>query len=533
MHNEQLALRAYIQLLFKRWPIIVAVVSIVVIGVVALLVAGPSTYEGEATVAMLRSRTEVEFDSRIRTLSDFQLSSAGLTGRQDALVALVTGNQVVQQVLNDVSGQLHPDDRTMKALRDMVHTETVGDLININIRHEDPEIAALIANSWAENYAQVVNDIYSSSPVIGSDVAGQVAAAEQRYQDAQQALEAFIGEEQVRTLEREISARTALLESYQQTLMRIGVAPSDKSELLLIDYYRELQQVENWLAAANSLREQVSRDANSPAAELGNTIALLTLRTKIFSGGSDPALPGEIVAATQTQAGSAAASAPQSPQIREGASAPALVLQLDVSNVAEATIDESDVDAVISVLEQRREDTQARIEALVDEINSGALAGQTPAAASPQLLAQVLTLEQEIAALNSELEGQGAKRRELLRARDRAWDTYQVLVGRQVEQEIVSESPAAEVRLADAAIVPTEPVSRGLLRNTALAALAALTLSVGAIIAWDWWQRGDEDLAAAHPVEPAAAPGRPDEADYAEAPAPGAGRTGRLPDSVT
>lgn len=525
MVENGLSLRYYVELLLRERKWIILWVIVACLGAIATTFLSPRTYEAEGTVTILRSRTEVEFDPRIRTLSDYELANAGTTARQDALVALVTGNQVVQRVLDDVGEHLDPEQRNVTDLRRMVQTATTGDLININVQHRDPEVAALIANSWAQHYEQYVNSVYSTSPVADSNTANQVATAEQRYNAAQEALEAFTAGEQILTLEREIASREALLQSYQQTLNRVHVSPTDTSQALLFDYYRELQQIENWLAAANSLREQVSRDSNSPAAEIGNTVALLMLRSRIFGGEGSTTATGGVVNEGQTGTESASS-------IRESASGPELTLQLDLSSPPESGITTADVDAVIEVLEQRREDVQGRIDGLVESINSGSIAQETPSTES-QLVAQASTLENEIAVLQSEVEAQTARRRELEQVRDTAWDTYQVLLGRQREQEIVSESPAAEVRIADTTVVPTEPMSRGLIRNTVLAGLAAVMLSVGAITAWDWWKSGDVEFA--EPDHSEIPPGSAD-SDYPEraaAPSTAPGHSGQLPDSVT
>lgn len=535
MHEADNYLRYYIQLLLKRWGILAIAVFLAVFGASVVTLTTADKYEAESTIAMLRSRTEVEFDPRIRTLSDYELANAGISARQDALMALVTGNQVVQRVLDDIGEHLDADERNIKNLREMVETETAGDLININVQHEDPEVAALIANSWAKHYEQYVNSVYSSSPVIGSNVADQVAAAEQHYNETQQTLEAFTAEEQILMLEREIASREAQLQSFRQALMRIQVIPTDTNQALLRDYYRELQQVENWLVDATSLREQVAHDSNSAAAELGNTVALLMLRARIFGTESNSLTTDSIVAAERNRAETQSQN--QTPVIpaagnQAATSGPAVTLQLDLSNPPESSVSTADVDAMIEILEQRREDAQARIDSLVGAINSGAAPSELSSTES-EVLGQVTTLEAEIAALQSEVEAQTATRRELEQARDRAWDTYQVLVGRQVEQEIISESPAAEVRIADTAIVPTEPVSRGLLQNTALAGLAAFMLSVGAIIAWDWWKSGEVEFPERGRAEVSPEAAEPDDAGHAEVPSAAPGHAGQLSDSVT
>jgi uncharacterized protein involved in exopolysaccharide biosynthesis len=188
-------------------------------------------------------------------------------------------------------------------------------------------------------------------------------------------------------------------------------------------------------------------------------------------------------------------------------------LQIDVAAAPEFGIREADVTALIQVLEKRREATQARIDALEAGLTAPEDSGEEEEGAETPLEARIAALDDEIAALRSELEAKNAEQRELVQTRDRAWETYQVLLGKQVEENITAGAATAEVRLADTAVVPEYPQSRGVILNTLLAGIVGFMVVAGFVLALDWWYAGEPEPEAVEPVtppEPApqAAPGR-------------------------
>ncbi|MFW5940866.1 MAG: GumC family protein [Chloroflexota bacterium] len=470
MYEQENYLRYYVKLALSYWRLIVA--AVVIAGASAFIITSmrDHVYEARATVAILRSRTEVELDPRIRTLQE----GANTTAREEGLVALAQSNQVARQVLDEVGEQLDPEARELMTIRDMVEANITGDLINITVRHADPDVAAEIANSWAQTYEEHVNSVYANSAAPSeSNIVAQVEAARQDYEAAQEELEAFISEDRVMTLEREIAVREALLAGYQETLIDMRVKPVTTDQAILDSYYSELQQIEGWMADARSLLQQVQDTSGSTAGDVGNAVAFVLLQGKISN--SEP--PSVVQSPPEGAGGS----------IFVGSNNNPMSLQVEVGNVLADGVDSSDVNSLIRTLESRREATVDRIDSLQTSISTGDESENEIAVDYSQLEQQITSFEEEIAALQSEVEAQTALRQDLTQARDRNLDTYQVLLGRQVEEEIVSESPAAEVRLADPAVVPSEPVGRGIIRNSLLAATVAFMFAVGVILLVDWW----------------------------------------------
>lgn len=480
MVEEAIDLRYYVRLLVRQWRWITIAVLLAAIAALGLSMLRENVYEATAAAAVVRSRTDISLDERIETLDDYQLGGGRLIeDRMTALVTLANSNEVMQAVLADVGDRLAPENRNLRALRGMVSVELAGDIIAFSVRHREPEVAALVANSVTEAYVAHVNRVYGASEDNVANISAQVEVAKARYDAAQEALQDHLADERQSTLsltlERELNIKRALLDSYQQSRVAIETSDATASSELLTNMYTELKQIEIWLADAQTLREQVGTNSGSFASRLGDTLALLMLRSRVY-GGDGP-----------------------------------LELQMDLANSEIGSVSAADVDSLITALQARREATEARIEALTATLGSD----EAGAAASEEqpLRQRIDTLTNEIIELESQLQTElatrDADRRELEAARDRAWETYQALTSQLVEAEIKAQSSNTEVRVADVALVPEGPLGSGIMTNTLLAAIVAAMFAVGAILFLDWWAAGErpspQDEAIAAPPRSSAA----------------------------
>jgi uncharacterized protein involved in exopolysaccharide biosynthesis len=455
LYEEEIDLRPYIQALIEKWYWVVG--TAVLTAVVAFVVTSmlPPVYEAETAVAIVRTRTDITFDSRIVT--EDEAFARDLNARRSALVALVTSTDVIEAVLAEVGEQLLPENRRVTALRDMVETGSDGDLIRIRVRHRDPQTAAVLANSWGRQYEQHVNQLFGGGRGEGlPTIAAQVQEARTRYEAAQTDLEAFTRTNQIAALSREVESLEQVLSDYYGLLASVQANPVQLSQGVLAHHYADLQRIESWLLAAQSLRQQVVADGNSAGAAMGNRISYLSLHSQIYS------------------------SMPLSMTVP---------IEIQVVLGEETAVSPADVDTLLTVLEQRRLDTLAQIEGLADDL----LPGSNPVEVTAErpLQAATASLTQEIAALQAELIAQESARDELTAARQLAWETYQSLTRRQAETEIAAQTVGSEVRVASRSAVPEDPAGTGRLLNTVLVFIAGLLLSSFGVITNRWWDEGN------------------------------------------
>lgn len=224
--DDEIDLRKYLDVLIKRWreilffTLLVSAVS--ALGIFAYRLFQTPIYEAQASVAIVRTQTEVNFDERFTTSSG-QPASNDVTSRRSALLGLVYSGSIAERVVSDLKEQLSDTERDPAYLLRQVKAElaaqnrnTQSDLILISVRAESPTLAAAIANAWAQYYVQEVNRIYGQVPneMIAS-VQNELDQAQATYTEAQRALEQFLAESPLNTLRREMEETQRAIEALQ------------------------------------------------------------------------------------------------------------------------------------------------------------------------------------------------------------------------------------------------------------------------------------------------------------------------------
>jgi uncharacterized protein involved in exopolysaccharide biosynthesis len=454
--EEEIDLRLYIKAIFGAWYWIIGAAVVAALAAYGFSTLLPEMYEAEAIVAIVRERTTVSFETSIETQEDI-LGSRDISSRREALIALVTSNDVAEQVLAEMGDKLAPEDRSTAALLKMVDASNTGDLIVIQVSHEDPQQAAEIANVWAQVYEAYINTLYVSGTSTRPDIlSAQTQAAEAAYKAAQADYESFIGNNPIDLLQNEIRAKDALLNSYLTATTMIQAGPiqfqANVRQNLLANYYADLGNIEIWLADAETLREQVQADPGSTAADISNALALIALRSRIFGGSGETVL-----------------------------------LQLDLVSELQDPVRVEDVDAIIEVLETRRAETQTNIETL--SISFAAVApAELVIDEDHPISQQIAELDAGLLILREELAVQGAQQRELTQVRDLAWQTYQALAKKEQEVAVAAGSTGTEVRLASNSAVPDEPAGTSGLRLVIVALVVGGMLAAMGVMAVYWWR---------------------------------------------
>ncbi|HYN86981.1 MAG TPA: Wzz/FepE/Etk N-terminal domain-containing protein, partial [Ardenticatenaceae bacterium] len=220
--EQELDLRQYIDVVVRRWRLIVT------IAVLAALVAGirswnaPTSYRAVATVAIIKSKPEIVLDENFKTLTEENLGTAtrGTTeARKSALVGLVRNVAIAQRVLERLDPQFAPASGRPTSLMGKVSGQLVedADLIEISVSDPNPERAAAIANAWAIEYEQYVNTLYSGAPTeYSAAVSEEVERAQLQHQESQEAVEGFIVDNQIDELTRQIAEKRSIIEALQR-----------------------------------------------------------------------------------------------------------------------------------------------------------------------------------------------------------------------------------------------------------------------------------------------------------------------------
>ncbi len=214
--DDEIDLRKYIDILIARWREIVVITAAVVVVAAAGLLGARAlqspAYRADASVAIIRTQTEVNFDDRFTTSSG-QTGPSDVNSRRNALLGLVFSGSIAERVAAQLQGQLDSSLLAPAALLETIEARlgsdgarnTQSDLIIISAEANSPSIAAAIANAWAQEYVTEVNRIYGQVPdeMIAS-VQAELDQARITYEQAQRALEQFLTTSPLNALQREV-----------------------------------------------------------------------------------------------------------------------------------------------------------------------------------------------------------------------------------------------------------------------------------------------------------------------------------------
>jgi len=318
--EEEIDLREYIEVIVRRWKLIVGItlVAVITATIVSFFIL-PPVYEAKAGVVIVKSKSEITFEPKYRTLTEEDLARAGLDikARRQALEALVTSSSVAAEVIAKLGHMLEPEERDVSALLEMVETEMDGDLIGIKVRGKDPKKITAIANAWGKAYERYVNELYGGRPQSPTNIQAQVAEARESYQQAEEALARFMGDNQIEALTKEIEDKKGTLS----------------------DYYAAKRQLDRLIADAEALQDHLRKGTSSSVT--ADALSILLLRASAFTLLS-PGLPAQLQLSLEQAAGTGSSA---EEQVR-------------------------DLDTLIAVLEARREEVQTLIDegALQQEI---------------------------------------------------------------------------------------------------------------------------------------------------------------------
>lgn len=428
----------YFSMLSKWYRLIIATGVIAAAVVLALSYLSKPTYAAEADVAIVTTGARVNFGTQIQTISDLQ-AAVDQTARRKSLTTIAESPDVAAAVIAKLGDQLDARQRMPASLLKSIDAVNDGDLIKITAKANKPEQAALLANTWAEQYQARVNAIYGDNPLSPTEIQAQADAAKNDYDAKESALVTYMRDTPIDDLAREIDQK-------QQTLADL-VTAGNKLDRLLAD--------------SKSLRDHIAtlKTGSSPGSEL----AQVMLEAAAFSTASN--LPAKtsnnsqltIIPPRNPDSNSIQPSNVQLSTTQQGVQPDILPanLQLRIDQLASSSPADqlSSLDAFIASLQARRQSIQ------------------------PSAMTQ---LQLEIDQLESQWEQENAKKQGLVRDRDLALSTYGTLANKVAEVNIAEGAKGSVVRVVVPALAPDEPLASGRLLDTLLAGLVGLLLGAGA-----------------------------------------------------
>ncbi|NTW01115.1 MAG: hypothetical protein HGA19_07345 [Oscillochloris sp.] len=397
--DQEIDLRPYIMAILRRWRLVLAcLVGFSLIGGI-LIALFPRTNSANADVLIVPITSQVTLDTRFQTTNGNQATTPA--AQRQALISLATSQVVAEQVMKELETPVQASTKggTFQQVLSKVAVKSSSDLLQITISDPDPDHALKLAQAWGKAYENLVAEVYTRSEFRTDLLVDEITAAQQRYTDAQSALETFLKDGQIIHVHTQIANLNDLLDGSRQS-----------QQLLYSGYLTRTRELDLILQDAQTLRDQTDAQGGSSFAD---SFASLLLRARTV----DSTVPSFMLDA--------------------GA--------LNASEGATSTL-RTDLIRLIDVLTSRRDQMHTASSDLASAITRGDvdLAGLDSARQQQYTAA--------LAALNSTYEQLQAKQNLLTQQRDLARDTLMLLQRKHDEQEVARSSPQIEVRFVSATL---------------------------------------------------------------------------------
>ena len=437
VYEDEIDVRPYIHGLIENWwriGLTAFAAAVVVFGISFLQ---SRKYVATATILLTRSQASLRLADQFPTVQENIYDS---NSRMNALLSIARSDAISLATLNSVEDKLPADERELEAIKDRVEVIDRGDGILVSAIAETPQLAAEIANTWARQAILAINQAYSGDQPL-TEIQSQLFSANQDYVDAQSALESFIRDNHITLLEKRIDEANNLL----------AEAANDRAWQVSY-YYNRKQSMQDLKVKAEALKQQLRSGNTSSAGSIGDAIALLTMHSNAFGIGETSNARALWLGETSNQV------------VPDNTARMTFDLQLtDLSSLDDTPASYGqDLDWII----QQADAESSKAEGALNSLNQKVLQGE-----GNDIIEATAVQIQE---LQTQLENQQARQRELTSDRDLAWEAYQALTQKVTEIKNSSQT-TNQVTLASLAVAPQKPASRGTSRSSCISRNVLLT----------------------------------------------------------
>jgi capsular polysaccharide biosynthesis protein len=457
VYDAEIDLRPYIFSIVRSWNKIALLVLIAVVIAVVVSLTQPNEYKATATILITRSRPSLALADEFPTLVE-PVDSAS---RLNAFLSISRSDTLAQNSIDALGDDLSPADQDVEDFKKRVSITSSGDVVLVTASAQDPDLAAKIANAWAEQAVLSINAAYSGEQ-LPSRLQAQREEALKEYESAQVELESFLQTGQEFLLQRQLQEAETLLSSLTNT------------RAWQIAYYTQrMQNLDQIISQSEALQQQLTSGSTSTAAGIGDALAVLQVRASAFGVILTPVtIPDRLTSDTSRS----------NPVINVTTESPPreiLSIDLQIGDLSSITGPEDSYEQDLEVLISLARTEKSKAEEMIQELSSGVLQNQ------PDDLTQQAANQVQV--LTAQLESEKARSRELNSDRDLAWRAYHTLVEKETELRNASQT-SNQVSLATQAVPPQRPSSRGLIVNTIIAIVVSLVIGSLIVVGSYWWR---------------------------------------------
>ena len=456
-------MRYYVSTLVLWWREIVLVILVVACAGAALQWWRGPAYEAVAHVTVIRAEPStasgglvVEAGHRSDTQTLVERFAAQRAAFAATMLGLVHQGGLAEQVQARLGGQLAgvPAAGLLGMVRaDLVtfRDEIVSDLIRITASAGTAQDAADLATIWAEEYVERLNRLPQGPNSRLDAVQSAMASAAQASDASQQRLEAFVAENGLDALKRQLAANERAVDILWQLRNQAVAAHAgirERQALVLAESDLMRRHLDHSLRQMRALKTLLANAGEAAVVSNGLAIQFAKLRAFALVGDAAPSLLPGTAATERSRAQIGEVSIDATLAIHADAAAQGADLDAFIAALEELSAAYRDASDQASVMLAESSDEAPKQTALAAHLDANPLAS-----AIDELEAKSRTLTVAIEAAASTLAA-------LTDERDAARSALRALQHELIDQRVRNASSLPQVQLASIAAVPAGPASR-------------------------------------------------------------------------
>lgn len=471
--------------IFSRWKVIALVVILALAGRAGTLFAAGPSYMADATLTLVKTRTDVQFDGRIRTSQPDDAATTLAEYRRNALVEMVQSPRVAVRAVQKFADRLPPNitpGRLLSSVSAVMATRS--DFIRISVEMSDAKLAADIATFWAQEFEKEANAVLSGvTPEYVVQIDGELQRAITELDQVQNDYVAALRQSQADSLRLTINQKVREMDRLEALKLAptLGSLQRKQSSLGAVAAIGETQERTRQLKTT-AVMMRSSLKSGGAAAASSNVMALASLKMQIFTLVSSRSTAMAQLDLTTSSLDRSRANEQRSSVEQQtiGAIFPASVnYDLPPEAFIILSVEEQiqDIDALIASLTEL--DGQLTLDIQEAIMSQDAVIAPMPANLA-DIDAEITRVKEELRQSRAALEEETFLLTQLEQKRNTLRDTVQALRSKRAEVDVSNGVGNSYVRLVSEAIEPTES-SSGRTRKLAIAGAAGL--GVGVLIA--------------------------------------------------
>lgn len=259
--EDQLNVWPYIRALIRNWVWIVGASMLAAIVVFTIITLLPATFSSSTLITIVNPR-DVTLESL--TLMDFEPQFKSVVN-EDPLIRVYSDLAISDKIILDLYAQLDSQlegVNSVEDLRRLLFANLGNDLtlLHLTVKHPDPEIAADIANKWADLFVPWANDLFKTQ--VGQQVQ-------------------FFEEQLTQANADQKNVEDALTQFQSQNRLTIMDNALNESIQAQADYTAKIRQLDILSQDVQALRNQLA-SATSTDITLSDQVAITSLYLRVF-----------------------------------------------------------------------------------------------------------------------------------------------------------------------------------------------------------------------------------------------------------